>query len=104
MPRKAITKVIHKSGGTAIVALTMPAKSTTGRHVESRPYVVVPLTSGTLDRHTYSGAGGKKVLKDKIRLKPMRTYERKTGRGVDHELFNNGSEPVVLLKHYGPKK
>jgi len=95
--KKASTKVIHKGGGIAIVSLTMPAKSSTGRHVESKPYVVVPLTSGTLDRQTY---GGKQIVKDKIRLKPHRTYERKTGRGVDHELFNNGSKPVVLLKVY----
>ena len=99
--KKASAKVIHKGGGIAVVSLTMPAKSSTGRHIESKPYVVVPLTSGTLDRQTYTAVKGKQsVSKDKIRLKPHKTYERKTGRGVDHELFNNGSKPVVLLKVY----
>jgi hypothetical protein len=101
MAKKASTKVIHKGGGIAIVSLSMPPKSSTGRHIESKPYVVIPLTAGTLDRQTYVAVKGKQsILKDKIRLKPHRTYERKTGRGVDHELFNNGSEPVVLLKIY----
>jgi hypothetical protein len=104
MARKASTKVIHKGGGIAVVSLSMPAKSSTGRHIEGNPYVVVPLTPGTLDRQTYRVVKGKQsILKDKIRLKPLRTYERKTGRGVDHELFNNGSQPVVLLKIYKPR-
>jgi len=103
--KKASAKVIHKGGGIAVVSLTMPAKSSTGRHIESKPYVVVPLTGGTLDRQTHVTVKGKQsVVKDKIRLKPHRTYERKTGRGVDHELFNNGSEPVVLLKIYQTSK
>ncbi|MDA9409407.1 MULTISPECIES: hypothetical protein [unclassified Bradyrhizobium] len=103
MAKKAGVRVVHKGRGVAIVRLTMPAKSTTGRHVESRPYIVVPLTGGTLDRDTYTGAKGTKAKKDKIRLKPFVTYERKTGRGLDHELFNNGDETVVLLKCYLPK-
>jgi uncharacterized protein (DUF2384 family) len=103
--KKASTKVIHKGGGIAIVSLSMPPKSSTGRHVESKPYVVIPLTAGTLDRQTHVAVKGQQsIQKDKIRLKPHRTYERKTGRGVDHELFNNGSKPVVLLKIYQTSK
>jgi hypothetical protein len=45
--KKASAKVIYKGGGIAIVSLSMPAKSSTGRHIESKPYVVVPLTAGT---------------------------------------------------------
>ena len=103
MAKKARTKVLQKGGGTAIVALTMPPNSTTGRHTEYGSYVVVPLTTGTLDRQTFVGKGNK-FIKDKVRLKPMRVYERKVGRGLEHELFNNGSDTIVLLKFYKPKK
>src|ERR1700674_4192307 len=99
--KKASTKVIYKGKAVAVVRLTMPPKSTTGRHIEARPYVVVPLTPGTLDRQTFrSVRGNLAIQKDKIRLRPHLAYVRKTGKGVDHELCNNGDETVILFKMY----
>lgn len=100
-PQIAPKKSLH-GGKFKIVSWSFPPNSTSGRHTESRAYVVVPLTSGTLQRIVYSKKGRKlNIAKSVVRLKPYVTFERKTGRGVNHELINKGKKRIRILKFYG---
>lgn len=98
---KAATSTIYKSGKVALLRLTMPPRSTSGRHVERRHYIVVPITGGTLRRRTYRTVRGQETFEEeKFRLKPFVIYERKPGKGADLEVFNDSVRPVIILKAY----
>jgi len=94
---------IYRGGHAKALILTLPPGATTGRHTETSPYMVIPLTAGTLARKTFTSARGKdeKTTSENIRLRPFVSYDRKTGKkGVDHELVNTGATEVCLIKIY----
>jgi uncharacterized cupin superfamily protein len=101
MPRpfvKAQRQTIH-GGKLKVVRWIHPPNSTTGRHTESREYIVVPLTSGTLERRVYNGQAP--IVTNTVRLKPYDTFVRRGGRAISHELINKTKKKIVILKFYG---
>ena len=99
--RKARVRVLFKSKrlNKLLRSVEMKSGESTGRHQEKYDYVVIPLTDGTMHVEIFESALSEKPTKvEDLKLKALRPYLRKVGRGIYINVTNTGKGKLHIFK------
>ncbi|HKX09140.1 MAG TPA: hypothetical protein VJN67_13155 [Stellaceae bacterium] len=92
-------KHAYRDKKRSIRIISLAPGASTGRHPETKDYIVIPLTDGTICLEIYRMLRGKEHRTEEIRkLKKHQGYQRKVGRGCHINLTNCGKNQIHIFK------
>lgn len=92
-------KHAYRDNKRSIRIISLAPGASTGRHPETRDYIVIPLADGKICLEIYRTVRGKERRTEEIRkLKKHQGYLRKVGRGCHINLTNCGTRPIHIFK------
>ena len=82
-------ELLDESEGHRVTRHRLEPGAATGRHRHAHPYVVVPITAGSV---TITSADGEAQFE----MRPSEPYSRPAG--IEHSIRNTSSEPIVFVE------